>query len=144
MRNLGISFHLGHSIPVIIQGKKNYIVIKRAANFKEHQTNIILRACHVHKHKKKVSSNIKRCKIFHQTSILKMVYMGWLPSLWSWKPWIMHAEIHGLPAWDAFAPPLSSPLCCFKLRKSFQFSAKTVHVNIALMINRIKYLENSE
>lgn len=41
-----------------------------------------------------------------------------IPSLRSAKPQIMHAQIQGLPARDAFAPPLSSPLCCFKLHQS--------------------------
>lgn len=29
----------------------------------------------------------------------------------------MHASVQGLPADDALAPLLSSPLCCFKLQK---------------------------
>jgi hypothetical protein len=31
------------------------------------------------------------------------------------NPVIMQAQSHGLPALEAFAPPLISPLCCFNL-----------------------------
>ena len=48
---------------------------------------------------------------------LKKEKIRCIPSLLSLKPQIRHAQIHGLPACDAFAPPFNSPLCCFRLHQ---------------------------
>ena len=60
-----------------------------------------------------------------------------IPSLWSLKPWIMHAHTHGLPARDAFAPPLSSPLCCFRLHRKFQFVKMNINQTCLIMKNTV-------
>lgn len=48
---------------------------------------------------------------------LFVIRVPWLKQV---NPVMMQAQSHGLPALEAFAPPLISPLCCFNLQQQQQ------------------------